>query len=261
MGFADKVKKIIADRQVIKSMTMKNLKEKYVGSSLGILWAIINPLLIMFVIAFVFNNVMKTEIKNTPLFILSALLPWFFFTNSISEATTSMKSNVGVLSQFIMSRETVPLSIAFANLVNFLFGFIVILPFFIMFNISIVKYLPLLIILMALHFIFTLGICLLFSITNVYFRDLAQILNVGLMFLFWVTPVFYSMEMIPETYRNFIIIANPAACYAILYRSLLYYGSCGEAHIWLAAVVFALISIISGYVLFAKKETEILKYL
>ncbi|MBU1912688.1 MAG: ABC transporter permease [Candidatus Omnitrophica bacterium] len=261
MGFTDKVKKIIAERQIVKSMTIKNLKEKYVGSSLGILWAIINPLLIMFVIAFVFNNIMKTGIKNTPLFILSALLPWFFFTNSVSEATTSMKSSVGVLSQFIMSRETVPLSIAFANFINFLFGFIVILPFFIMFNVSIIKYLPLVLILMALHFIFTLGICLLFSITNVYFRDLSQILNIGLMFLFWVTPVFYSMEMIPEVYRNIIIIANPMTCYAVLYRSLLYYGTSGEAYIWLLAAMFALISVISGYILFAKKETEILKYL
>jgi len=261
MSLINRVKKIISEKQIIKSMTMKNLEERYVGSALGILWAIINPLLIMFAIAFVFNNIMKTEMKNTPLFMLSALLPWFFFANSISEATTSMRSNIGVLSQFVMARETVPLSITFANFINFLFGFIVILPLFIIFNITVVKYLPLLLILMALHFIFTLGICLLFSIVNVYFRDLSQLLNVGLMFFFWVTPVFYSLEMIPEAYRNIIIIANPMACYAILYRSLLYYGTTGEAYIWLLAAMFALISVISGYILFAKKETEILKYL
>jgi len=261
MSLINRVKKIISEKQIIKSMTMKNLEEKYIGSSLGILWAIINPLLIMLAIAFVFNNIMKTEIKNTPLFMLSALLPWFFFSNSISEATNSMRSNIGVLSQFVMARETIPLSITFANFINFLFGFVVILPLFIIFNVVVVKCLGLLLILLALHFIFTLGICLLFSIINVYFRDLSQILNVGLMFFFWVTPVFYSLEMIPEAYRNVIMIANPMTCYAVLYRSLLYYGSGGEAYIWLLAVIFALISVIGGYVLFTKKETEILKYL
>jgi len=242
-------------------MTIKNLKDKYVGSALGILWAIINPLLIMLVISFVFTKVMKTEIKNTPLFMLSALLPWFFFANSISEATTSMRNNIGVLSQFIMARETIPLSIALSNFINFLFGFIVILPFFIIFNVSIGKYLTLLPMLLVLHFIFTLGICLSFSIINVYFRDLSHLLNVGLMFLFWITPVFYSLEMIPEEYRNIIIILNPMACYAVLYRSLLYYGTSGGPYVWLLAAMFSLISIVSGYFLFTKKETEILKYL
>jgi ABC-2 type transport system permease protein len=261
MNLIGRFKKIIAERQIIKSMTRKNLKEKYVGSSIGIFWAIINPLLIMFVIVFVFNSIMKTEIRNTPLFILSALLPWFFFTNSLSEATTSMSSNSGVLSQFIMVREAVPLSTTFANLINFLFGFIVILPFFIIFNATIVKYFPLLLILIILHFIFTLGICLLFSIINVYFRDLSQLLNIGLMFLFWVTPVFYSLEMVPEAYRNVVIVLNPATCYAVLYRSLLYYGTSGEVYAWFLAVIFASLSIISGYFLFTKKESEILKYL
>ncbi|MBU3911101.1 MAG: ABC transporter permease [Candidatus Omnitrophica bacterium] len=261
MNLIDRFKKIISQRQIIKSMTVKNLKEKYIGSALGILWAIINPLLIMLVIAFVFTKIMKTEIRNTPFFMLSALLPWFFFANSISEATTSMRNNIGVLSQFVMMRETVPLSIAFANFINFLFGFMVILPFFIIVNMAIAKYLLLLPALMALHFIFTLGVCLSFSIINVYFRDLSQLLNIGLMFLFWVTPVFYSLDMMPEAYRNIIIIVNPMACYAVLYRSLLYYGNSGEVYIWLLALIFALISIISGYTLFAKKETEILKYL
>src|SRR3989338_7000157 len=158
MNRTDRLKKIIAQRQIIKGMVIKNLKEKYVGSTLGISWAIINPVLIMFVVNFVFIQIMKTEIKHFPLFILSVLLPWFFFINSICESATSMRQNINMLSQFIIPREIIPLSVTLANFINFLFGFTVMLPLFIIFNPGIIKYLFLLPLIMFLHFCFTFGI-------------------------------------------------------------------------------------------------------
>ena len=260
MNLVDRFIKIIAQRQIIKSMAIKNLKGKYVGSALGISWAIINPVLIMFVVSFVFTMIMKTEIKHFPLLVLSGLLPWFFFISSICESTTSMQQNIDVLSQFIISREIIPISIVLANFVNFLFGLIVIMPIFIIFNTEIIRYLLLLPLIMFLHFSFTLGISILFSIVNVYFRDLSQLLNVGVMFLFWMTPIFYALEMIPQSYR-WILLANPGTCYVVIYRSLLYRASGGGIYMWLLAVGFALISIMGGYSLFIKKEADILKYI
>jgi ABC-type polysaccharide/polyol phosphate export permease len=150
-------------------------------------------------------------------------------------------------------------SIVLTNFINFLFGFIVMLPIFTILNPEVIKYILPLLLIMFLHFIFTLGISLLFSIVNVYFRDLSQLLNVGIMFLFWATPIFYPMEIIPRNY-HWIILANPATCYVIIYRSLLYNGSFGEISMWFLAVGFAFISLISGYTLFIKKEKDILKY-
>lgn len=259
MSLMDRFKKIIAERQIIRGMVIKNLRSKYIGSISGILWAIINPLLIMLVITFVFSQIMKTDIKHFPLLVLSALLPWNFFSNSINESSTSISSNINVLRQFVMLKETIPVSIVVSNLINFLFGFIIILPVFIVFNISIIKYLILLPFIILLHFIFTLGISMLLSIINIYFKDLPQLLNIFLMFLFWLTPVFYSINMIPQKYSWFII-ANPSSCYIVIYRALLYQGSSGGISMWLLAIGFAFISILSGYFLFIKKESEILKY-
>jgi len=260
MNLANRFVKIIAQRQIIKSMVVKNLKDKYVGSALGISWAIINPVLIMAAVTFVFTQIMKTEIKHFPLLVLSALLPWFFFINSICESTTSMKKNIDMLSQFVIPREIIPISIVLANFINFLFGFIVMMPIFIIFNTEIIRYLLLLPLIMFLHFSFTLGISILFSIVNVYFKDLSQFLNVGVMFLFWLTPIFYSLKIIPQSFR-WIVIANPAACYVLIYRALLYHASGGNIYMWLLAAGFALISIIGGYSLFMKKEAYILKYI
>lgn len=251
---------IIAKRQIIRSMVIKNLEDKYVGSTLGISWAIINPVLIMFAVAFVFTQIMKTEIKYFSLFVLSALLPWFFFVNSMCESANSIRQHINMLSQFIIPREIIPISIALANFINFLFGFMVMLPIFVIFNTETIKYLFLLPLIMFLHLSFTLGISMLVSIINVYFKDLSHLLNTGVMFLFWMTPIFYPPEIIPQSYR-WIIIANPAACYILIYRALLYNASSGEIYMWLLSFGFALISIISGYILFIKKEAGILKYI
>ncbi len=260
MDLSSRITKLIAQSTVVKGMVIKNLKAKYVGSAMGISWAIINPLLIMLAVTFVFTQIMQTEIRHFPLLVLSALLPWFFFISSICESTTSMRQHIDMLSQFVIPRETIPISIVLANFINFLFGFVIMMPIFIVFNIEIIKYLWLLPLILLLHFSFTLGISMLFSIVNVYFRDLFQLLNVGVMLWFWLTPIFYSLEMIPQNYR-WIIILNPGTCYVDIYRALLYRASSGSIYMWALAIGFSLVSMITGYTLFIKKEADILKYI
>jgi lipopolysaccharide transport system permease protein len=259
MSVGSRLKKLIGQRQIIKSLAIKNVQDKYTGSALGISWAIINPLLIMLVVTFVFSQIMKTQIKYFPLMVLSALLPWTFFLNSISEAATSMAANASVLKQFVMLKEAIPVSVVVANFINFSFGFAVVLPIFIICNPAIIRSLVLLPAIICLHFIFTLGISMLFSISVVYFKDLPQLLNTGIMFLFWLTPIFYSLEMIPARY-HWCILANPSSCYVLIYRDILYYGSFGRPDLWSLAAGFAAVSSVGGYLLFVKKENAVLKY-
>jgi len=256
----NRLKKIYDYRHTLWNMSVSQLKAKYSGSILGISWAIINPLLITLAVTFIFTQVMKTEIRCFSLFVLSVLLPWFFFASAISESATAMKQNIGMLRQFTIPKEIIPISMVTSNLLNFLFGFIVMLPFFAIFNLSIIKFLWLLPAVIFLHYIFTLGVCLLFSVANVYFQDLAQILNVGLMFLFWVTPVFYSVESIPLKWQ-WVILMNPVTCYVSIYRSLLYAGNSGSLFIWFLCFAFAFLSITSGFFFFYRKESDILKHI
>lgn len=258
INILERLSAIILHRQIIKSMVVKNLKGKYVGSALGISWAIINPLLIMLVITFIFSQIMKSEIKYFSILVLSALLPWNFFINSIMESTTSMESNAQVLKQFVMPREIVPMSIVIANLMNFLFGFILVIPIFIVFNIAIIKCILVLPMIIFLHFIFTLGVSMAFSMVNVYFKDFSQLLNTMVMFFFWLTPVFYTLNMIPRSYR-WLVLVNPSTCFVDIYRSLLYSGTFGSPFMWALASFFALISIIAGYLLFINREADVLK--
>jgi lipopolysaccharide transport system permease protein len=255
---APRLSAIISHRQIIKSMVVKNLRGKYIGSSLGISWAIINPLLIMLAITFIFSQVMKTQIKHFSILVLSALLPWNFFINSIMESTSSLESQATVLKQFLMPKEVIPISIVIANLVNFLFGFIIVIPIFVFFNVGIIKYILLLPLVILLHFLFTLGISLAFSIINVYFKDLSQLLNTMAMFFFWLTPVFYTLEMIPWPYR-WLVLINPSTCFVDIYRSLLFTGNPGNFWMWLLAALFTLVSLVCGYLLFINQENDVLK--
>ena len=260
MHVKDRFNKLLAQKQILSGMVQKNLKDKYVGSHLGYFWAIINPLLLMIAVNFVFAHLVKTGIDNFPFYILSALLPFFFFVNSLTESTTSIENNKSILNQFIITREIIPIAVVAANFINFLFGFIVILPIFIVLNVGILKYVWLLPLVMVLHFVFTLGVAFLFSIGNVYCKDLSYLLNIGVMLLFWMTPIFYSTEMIPLRFR-WIIWINPVSSFAAIYRSLLYSGSSGLLYCWGLAVAFSFISISIGYYVFIKKEADILKYI
>ncbi len=253
-----KIRLFLIYRQTIKGLVLKNLKDKYVGSYLGIWWAILNPVLLSLVIVFIFTQIMKSEVEYFTLFILSAILPFFFFINSLTESTSAIKNNINILNQFTIPSEIIPVSVVLANFINFLLGFIFLLPIFIFFQPQTIPYLPLLLFVIFLHFIFTLGISLLFSILSIYFKDLPQLLNILAMFLFWATPIFYSLEMIPPAF-HWITIVNPAACYVLIYRAVLYYSSPGAAWMWLLAVGFAAISIVFGHVFFLKKEDVILK--
>lgn len=250
--------KTITHRHTLKNIVIKELKDKYVDSRLGIVWAVLNPILTMLAINFVFTKVMKTDIRYYPLMVLSVFLPWIFFAGSVCEATTSIKRNSGILGQFTIPRDIIPVSVVLSNFVVFLIGLVIVIPVFIIFNPEILRYLFLLPLIIFLHLIFVLGISILFSAVNVYFTDLSHLLNIGFMFLFWMTPIFYPLDMIPKDYQ-WIIFVNPGACYVIIYRSLLYYGSAGRACMWFLAAGFALASLAAGYTVFAKKESDILK--
>ena len=239
-------------------MAVKQLKAKYTASFLGILWAVINPLLVMSAISFVFTVVFKVAIKNFPLFILSGIYPWLFLSTTLSEASSVILNRQTILRQFNLPREILPLSSCLSNFINFLIGWLVIYPVFLFFNPRIILFLPLLILIFLLNFIFLCGLSLSLSILNIFFRDVEHMLGVLLMFWLWVTPVFYSIDMIPEKFR-WICNLNPVTPYIIYYSDVLYRGTIPSIATFIGIFLWGVLSIISGWLLFLRLETKILK--
>lgn len=239
-------------------MVLRELKARYAGSFLGILWVVITPLLIATVINFVFTKIMKINIEYFPLFILSAMFPWMCFSASLFDATTSIVRSGNLLSQFAIPREILPIASVTANFIKLFFGLIVMMPVFIIFKVKVIPFLLFLPVVILIHFIFTAGVGLLLSCVNVFLRDISYLLEVILMFWFWMTPVFYSIDMIPERFR-WICIFNPMTSCVTMYRNILFEARIPAAYLLNSAIAASLITFIVGYAVFIKYEESFLK--
>ena len=256
--FKERVKKIYIYRQTLWNMAIKQLKAKYSGSLLGISWAIINPLLIMLAITFVFTTIFKTQIKNFPIFVLSGIFPWMFFSSAVSEAACSILSQKNILHQFNLPAEIIPLSTVLSNFMNFLIGWCVMYPVFLFFNPAIISKLPLLIIVLFLNLLFISGLGLILSALNVFFRDIEHLLGVLLMFWFWITPIFYSPDMIPENFR-WICGINSMASYVTYYRDVVFNGDIPNLSSLIGVALWAVASMLLGIMVFSRLEAKLLK--
>ena len=253
-----KINKLYSYRRTLWSMSVKQFKAKYAGSVLGIFWVIINPLLMMLAITFVFTAVFKTEINNFALFVLSGILPWMFFSGALSEATPSLSTQKSVLHQFSLPKEIIPLSITLSYLMNFLMSWIIIYPVFLFQKPGIITMVVLMPVIFILTYIFTSGISLLFSVVNVIFRDLEHLIGTLLMFWFWVTPIFYPVEMVPVNFR-WVFNFNPLSAFVLFYRDIIFYCRMPEPAIFLGVIIWAFLSLCVGILVSTWFESSALK--
>lgn len=245
-------------RNTLWDMSVTSLRLKYAGSGLGIWWAIVTPLILAASINLIFTLVFKINMPNFTLFALSGIIPWMFFTSSLIESTNSFIVNSSILKQGIFPREFIPIAAVISNLLNFLIGLVFLLPLFVIFKLKVIVLLPALLMVIIIHLLFVLGIGLLFSSINVFFRDLTHFLSVGIMIWFWLTPIFYSLDMVPFPYR-WICFLNPMAHYVILYREILF--NCKSPSISSLSLAFLISAFffVLGYVFFLKNEAALLK--
>ena len=252
--------RVYSSRGILREMCLRQLKTRYAGSRLGIWWAVVTPLLMALSINFVFNSILKIEIENYTLFVLAGMIPWFFFTSALEQATGSFLTNASIIRQGIFPREFVPLSVILANLLNFLIGLLILLPVFVLFKPCLVMLAPGLVPVIFLHLVLIIGIGLIFCVVNVFFRDLGYFLSTAFMVWFWVTPVFYSPEMLPDS-LSWIISVNPMSYFVLSYRLILYQGQLPSFTDIFSLFLIAALFFIAGYAFFLKNETALLKRL
>ena len=253
-----RAKEVYLKRDTLRSLVVRNLKNRYSGTVLGFGWSVLNPILLAFVISFVFTHIFKTSGYNFTSFVLSGMLPWFFFASSLNESAASILNNASILNQFSIPREMFPLAVACSNFIIFLTGLGILLPFFIIVNLHILGTLIYLPALLIIYFFFILGLSFITASTNIIFRDLAHILNIGLMMWMWVTPIFYSIDAVPLPYSR-IISLNPIVPFIYLFHALLYDKSSPLAPYFLRAFVYGIFLFFAGYIIFLKIEDKVIK--
>ncbi len=254
------IKKLFSYRELLVSLTKKELKVKYRGSVLGFFWSLLNPILTMLVYSFVFSIVLRGGVKEFAIFLICALLPFNFLQNSVNQGTGSIISNSNLVNKIYFPREILPLSIVFSNLINY---FLELIALFIVLGFMGYKFYLFLYILPVLIFIqifLVMGMTLLVSALNVFFRDLQHLITIVMMVWFFGTPIIYPLSMVPERFQPYIKFINPMTIYAAYYRNIFYYTKYPESAGFpsvletVAAVGITLLIFFIGYFVFKKLE-------
>lgn len=253
------VRDAIRYRELIWALALKELKLRYKRSVLGFLWALLNPLLLMMVTTLVFSSVLKQNIPHYAIFVLSMILPWTFFSQSLSYAAESVVGNGDLLKKVRVAKIIFPLAAVVSNMVNLLLSLIpLILIVLVMRHPFHITWLYLPVPLLALT-IFTVGATFFFATANVYYRDVAHILQVILQVWFYVTPILYEISLFPAQYQ-WIFKLNPLIFVMNGFRLSIYYGKLPQPQSILASFVCAFLALFIGFAVFRRYQDQFVYY-
>ncbi len=183
--------------ELLWEMTEKELKARYKHTIFGFLWVVVNPLLQMLVIGFVFRLFIKEQIENYFVYLFSGLLVWNFFTLSLTKATPSIVFERALIKKSRFPHAVIPLSIVLSNLINLFIAFTLLMIPTVVGKQFLLVHLPNLVIALILLVSLTLGLCLLASALNVRFRDVNFFVQALLIIWFYATPIVYSIWVVP----------------------------------------------------------------
>jgi ABC-type polysaccharide/polyol phosphate export permease len=251
-------------RELVWNLVVRDLKVRYRNSVLGVFWSLFNPLLMMVVFTVVFTVMTPySDVKKFPVFVLCAILPWNFFSSSVIGSIRSIIDNAPLVNKVYFPREILPISVVLANLINFLIALIVLFALLIAFRIPFTSWALLLPLVIVVQLIFTVGFSMIMAAANVFYRDTQVIMEVVMLAWFFVTPIFYSVNILPRSYEiagmsfdvsRWVRILNPMASIIANYRTILYGagngGSMPEPYFFIRTLLTALIVLAIGSFIF-----------
>lgn len=253
-------KEIYNYRELLKTNIKKEIRGKYKGSWLGVLWTFLNPLLMLAVYAFVFPYILRVNVDNYTIFMIVALIPWNFFTTAIQSGTGSVVANGNILKKVYFPREIIPISITTSQLVNFLITCIIMAVFIIFSGVGFSVHVLLFPLLVLIQYILILGLTFILSALTVFVRDIDHFVSVILMLGFYATPIVYQGEMLPKKFQIFLKL-NPMAQLVEAYRSILYYHRLPDMTMLVVWGLGSVALLVVGYLIFKKLEKSFVEEL
>lgn len=231
-------------RELFVFLAWRDLLVRYKQTVIGVAWSVIRPLLTMVVLTFVFGRVAKLPSDGTPypILVFSAMLPWQFFANALSESSSSLITNIPLISKVYFPRLAIPASAVVASFVDFLISFCILVVMMAFYGVMPTWRMLALPLFVLLAFGAAIGAGLWFAALNVRYRDFRYIIPFVIQFGLYISPVGFSSRVVPEEWR-LLYSANPMVGvidgfrWSILGRSDIYWPG-----VWLSVVTVALVS-------------------
>jgi homopolymeric O-antigen transport system permease protein len=251
---------IYSYRELIWALAIKELRVRYKRSALGFLWALLNPLLMMLVLTTVFSTIMRFQVKHYAIFLLSMLLPWTFFTQTLSYSVASIVGHAELLRKVRIAKLVFPVAAVLSNIINFLLSLIPLVLLIIVTHFPLHwtwVYLP--VPLLGL-FLFSLGMSFFIATLNVFFRDVSHIIQIVLSAWFYFSPILYSLDFVPASHR-WLFKLNPMLYVLNGFRLSIYYGLLPSPQSAAVSLLCGIAAVVIGFSIFRRYQDAFVFYI
>jgi ABC-2 type transport system permease protein len=254
------VRELFLHRDLIWYLVQRDLRVRYRRSALGLLWTMLQPLLMMLILHVVFSSAFRVELYSYPVYALAGILFWNFFSQSIVASMNSLRGNAGILQKLPVPKAVFPIATTVSGIVNLLLALVPLFGILLFTGHPVgpsLLFLPVSILLAGL---FTLGAGLLLSPLAVFFSDVVELVTVMLTLFMYLTPIFYPMSIVPEQFR-WLVKFNPIRSILEVFRDPIYFGKIPPTQHLAVCLGVALAALLIGSLAFRRSSDRIPFYI
>lgn len=243
----------------LKEVVKRDIKRKYYKSALGVLWTVLNPLLSMLVMTFIFSTLFNRNVDNFPIYLLSGQLIFGFINGSGRQSLGAILGNAGYIRSIYIPKYIFVLSRVVESFVDMLFSLVALFLVMIITGAPFTPYLAFLPVVFILAFMFALGLSLVLATYGTFLRDLHHLYGIFSTLWMYLSAIFYPITIIPPTYR-FVFDINPAYHYISIMRSICHAGVMPSEKTLIIATCFSVLMLLFGISVFKSKEDKFFLY-
>lgn len=261
MGTIREIKNNTSRKQfmfALKQMVSRGIKRRYARSYLGIIWSVLNPLMMMAVMSLIFTSVFKREIENYPIYYLTGQILWHFFSAGTNTAMGAIVDNKNLLIKVKLPKQIFVLSRVLTELTNLGYTCIAYVFMLIIFQVKPTIWMLLFPVIVFLLALFTTGVSYILSILYVHFADIQHLYSVLMRLLMYMTALFYPIDSVAPALKK-VIEMNPTYAYIYCARECVMYGRCPEFTAWLQIILWGVGMFVVGYYVFKKNENTVMQ--
>lgn len=269
------IKELVATRELLANLTMREVKGKYRRTFLGQLWSLINPLATMVVYTLVFLFLLRFEpepgdpsgVEGYPLWLMCAMLPWTFFTRVVNGGLTSVVSNANLIKKVYFPRMHLPLAIMASTSVTWALEMGVLALVMMFFGSMPLPFIPVILVFMLLLAMFSVGFAMMLAIVNVHFRDTQHFVGIILQMWMFLTPIIYPLTFVEQRAAQVgswvldVYRLNPMERFVAVFRNLLYDNRLPALDDTLFCLGAGMIVFLLGYMVFSRNEKRLAELL
>jgi ABC-type polysaccharide/polyol phosphate export permease len=245
---------------LLKNLILKDFRIRYRNMSLGVFWSLLNPLVMMGVLTFVFTKIFPSPVENFPIFVLTGIVSFNFYSMASIQGTAAIVDNLGLIKRVPVPREVIPISAVLSIFIHTCIQLLLLLALVIVFGKGFTLLWMWLIPLWVMAVIFCCGFSLLCSSLNVYIRDTRYAVESLNTVLFWLVPIFYPITLVPEQWRGFYLL-NPIADLVVGSRNVLLDQTAPAPMLLISMVTVTTVTVLLGWLVFRALKPRFYNYL